>query len=158
MPIDAPPAKIDATRRHGADVMLSDHGAQNREVVAADLARSTAMERGMTLLRPFDDPGIVAGQASVGIELLERGFLVQGDDASWSQGKAREYSLTVLPIIGHEPTDECRNWRPGKPVVPTHRGHRKKLNMSPNFEPDRSQICTGSPENRPESPTDPKST
>ena len=72
MPIDAPPAKIDATRRHGADVMLSDHGAQNREVVAADLARSTAAERGMTLLHPFDDPGIVAGQASVGIELLEQ--------------------------------------------------------------------------------------
>ena len=72
MPIDAPPAKIEATRGYGADVMLSDHGELNREVVAADLASTTASQRKMVLLHPFDDPHIVAGQASVGREMLEQ--------------------------------------------------------------------------------------
>jgi threonine dehydratase len=70
MPEDAPPAKIAATRGYGADVMLSAHGKSNREVVAAELARATAAERGMTLLHPFDDLDIIAGQASVGLEIL----------------------------------------------------------------------------------------
>ena len=72
MPQDAPPGKMEATRGYGAEVLLSDHGDRNREVAAAELARDTAAERGMTLLHPFDDPEIVAGQASVGLEILEQ--------------------------------------------------------------------------------------
>jgi len=72
MPVDAPQRKIDATRNLGADVVLSEHGNRNREVVANALARELAVERNLTLLHPFDDPDIVAGQASVGVELLDQ--------------------------------------------------------------------------------------
>ena len=72
MPIDAPRRKMKATRNFGAEVVLSEHGTQNREVVANALAKELAGERHLTLLHPFDDPDIVAGQASVGVELLDQ--------------------------------------------------------------------------------------
>ena len=72
MPVDAPRAKIDATRGYGAEVVLSEHGARNREEAANDLAAAIAQERGLTKLHPFDDAFVVAGQASCGIEILRQ--------------------------------------------------------------------------------------
>ena len=72
MPADAPAAKVERTREYGAEVVLSVHGARNREVAADELAHELAEDRGMTLLHPFDDPHIIAGQASVGLEMLEQ--------------------------------------------------------------------------------------
>ncbi len=72
MPEDAPRAKMDATRRYGAEVVLSRHGSRNREEAANELAIQLAEERGMTKLHPFDDPLIVAGQASVGLEFMRQ--------------------------------------------------------------------------------------
>ena len=72
MPIDAPKAKIDATRGYGAEVVLSEHGARNREEVANELAAKLAETRGLTKLHPFDDPLVVAGQASCGIEIARQ--------------------------------------------------------------------------------------
>ena len=72
MPDDAPVSKIERTRDYGAEVVLSEHGNRNREVVANELAHQIADDRGMTLLHPFDDPHIVAGQASVGLEMLDQ--------------------------------------------------------------------------------------
>ncbi|MBL8838885.1 MAG: threonine/serine dehydratase [Alphaproteobacteria bacterium] len=72
MPEDAPRAKMEATRRYGADVVLSRHGTRNREEAANELAAGLAQERGMTKLHPFDDPLIVAGQASVGLEFMRQ--------------------------------------------------------------------------------------
>jgi threonine dehydratase len=72
MPIDAPEMKRRATEGFGARVVLSDHGARPREEVAAQLARDTAAAEGLTLLHPFDDPMIVAGQAGAGLEALEQ--------------------------------------------------------------------------------------
>ncbi|MBM3525989.1 MAG: threonine/serine dehydratase, partial [Alphaproteobacteria bacterium] len=77
MPADAPAAKIDATRGYGAEVVLSEHGGRNREEAANDLAMKLADERGLVKLHPFDDPLVVAGQASCGVEIarqaVERG-------------------------------------------------------------------------------------
>ena len=67
MPIDAPQAKIAATRGYGAEVILFDRFTQNREQLAADLAR----ERGMTLIPPFDHPDVIAGQGTAAKELFE---------------------------------------------------------------------------------------
>ena len=67
MPTDAPAAKIAATREYGADVYLYDRKTMDRGSIAADLAA----ERGATLVPPFDDPAIVAGQGTVALELLE---------------------------------------------------------------------------------------
>ncbi len=72
MPNDAPAAKVDATRGYGAKVVLTDHGERAREEVASARAREIAAEQGITLLHPFDDPEIVAGQAGVGLEALDQ--------------------------------------------------------------------------------------
>ncbi len=67
MPTDAPAAKIAATREYGADVHLYDRKTMDRGSIAADLAA----RRGATLVPPFDDAAIVAGQGTVALELLE---------------------------------------------------------------------------------------
>lgn len=67
MPTDAPQAKVDATRGYGAEVVLFDRFAQDREVLARELAR----ERGMTLIPPFDHPDVIAGQGTAAKELFE---------------------------------------------------------------------------------------
>ncbi len=72
MPVDAPEMKRRATEAFGARVILSDHGARPREEVASALARDLAASEGLTLLHPFDDPAIVAGQAGVALEALEQ--------------------------------------------------------------------------------------
>lgn len=70
MPHDAPAAKRDATAAHGARVVLTEHGPRPRGDVAAERSRAIADEEGLTLLHPFDDPLIVAGQAGVGLEAI----------------------------------------------------------------------------------------
>ncbi|WP_292015885.1 pyridoxal-phosphate dependent enzyme, partial [Mesorhizobium sp.] len=72
MPIDAPAAKRDATAGYAARVVLTDHGDRAREEVAAAKAREIAETEGLTLLHPFDDPEIVAGQAGAGLEALDQ--------------------------------------------------------------------------------------
>ncbi|MGX5804521.1 threonine/serine dehydratase [Bradyrhizobium sp. Arg314] len=72
MPIDAPAAKRDATAGYGARVVLTDHGDRAREEVAAAKAREIAETEQLTLLHPFDDPEIVAGQAGAGLEALDQ--------------------------------------------------------------------------------------
>jgi threonine dehydratase len=72
MPIDAPAAKRDATAGYGARVVLTDHGDRPREEVAAAKAREIAETENVTLLHPFDDPEIVAGQAGAGLEALDQ--------------------------------------------------------------------------------------
>ena len=71
MPDDAPAAKMEATRGYGATVELSHHGERPREEAASEMAQTVSAERGVTLLHPFDDPDIVAGQGSVALELMD---------------------------------------------------------------------------------------
>ena len=71
MPDDAPTAKMKATREFGATVELSHHGERPREEAASEMAQAVSAERGATLLHPFDDPDIVAGQGSVALEILD---------------------------------------------------------------------------------------
>ncbi len=67
MPEDAPPTKLDATRGYGADVVMYDRYAQDREELGAQLAA----DRGLSLVPPFDHPDVVAGQGTAALELLE---------------------------------------------------------------------------------------
>ncbi len=67
MPADAPAAKLAATRGYGAEVVLYEREQMNR----AELAASIADERGATLVPPYDDPAIIAGQGTVALELIE---------------------------------------------------------------------------------------
>lgn len=70
MPNDAPQRKIELTRRAGATVVLTEHGARNREEVASERARAIAAEQEFALLHPFDDPLVVAGQSTLMREVL----------------------------------------------------------------------------------------
>jgi threonine dehydratase len=67
MPEDAPAAKLDATRGYGAEVVLYDRWTESREEIGARLAE----ERGLELVRPYDDPFVMAGQGTAALELLE---------------------------------------------------------------------------------------
>ena len=67
MPVDAPQAKIEATRGYGGEVILFDRFTQDRE----SLTRELATERGMTLIPPFDHPDVIAGQGTAAKELIE---------------------------------------------------------------------------------------
>jgi len=67
MPQDAPAAKLAATRGYGAEVVLYDRFAQDREAVT----RRLAAERGMTLVPPYDHADVIAGQGTAAKELFE---------------------------------------------------------------------------------------
>jgi threonine dehydratase len=64
MPADAPAMKIEATRGYGAEVVLYDRFGQSREAIAGEIVA----KRGAILVPPFEDPLIIAGQGTVGLE------------------------------------------------------------------------------------------
>jgi len=68
MPADAPQVKVDGTRAEGAEIVFYDRRRESREEIAARLAG----ERGAVVVPSFDDPAIVAGQGTVGFEILEQ--------------------------------------------------------------------------------------
>ncbi|SDE88371.1 L-threonine ammonia-lyase [Variovorax sp. CF079] len=68
MPTTAPNIKVDNCRWWGAEVVQYDPNAQNRE----DVAREIASPRGMTVVSPFDDYDIMAGQGTCGLEIVEQ--------------------------------------------------------------------------------------
>ncbi len=65
MPTDAPHIKVENTKAYGAEILAYDRGSVDREAVA----RQVAEDRGATLISPFDDPEIIAGQGTVGLEI-----------------------------------------------------------------------------------------
>ena len=67
MPADAPLSKRERTKAYGADVVLYDRDREDREAIARDIAD----KRGATLVRPYDDPFVIAGQGTVGREICE---------------------------------------------------------------------------------------
>ncbi|MBN8962063.1 MAG: threonine/serine dehydratase [Rhizobiales bacterium] len=67
MPADAPLAKRERTKAYGAEVVLYDRLREDREAIA----RGLATERGATLVPPYDDPQIIAGQGTIGREIAE---------------------------------------------------------------------------------------
>jgi threonine dehydratase len=67
MPSDAPRAKRERTAALGADIILYDRDKEDR----AAIAKKIAAERGATLVPPYDDPLIIAGQGTIGREIVE---------------------------------------------------------------------------------------
>lgn len=68
MPSDAPALKIANTREYGAEVVLYDRDNESREEVGEALAS----ERGLTLIRPYDEPEVIAGQGTTGLEIARQ--------------------------------------------------------------------------------------
>lgn len=68
MPADAPQVKVDGTRAEGAEIVFYDRRTESREAIAARIAGET----GATVVPSFDDPAIVAGQGTAGLEIVEQ--------------------------------------------------------------------------------------
>jgi threonine dehydratase len=81
MPMDAPAAKRAATEGYGAEVVEFDRYRDDREA----LVRELAAERGLTLIHPYDEPLVMAGQGTVGLELA---------------GDVDDLDVVVVPVGG----------------------------------------------------------
>jgi threo-3-hydroxy-L-aspartate ammonia-lyase len=102
MPEDAAQAKVDATRGYGAEIVRYDRWTERREEIGARLAQ----ERGLELVRPYDDPLVMAGQGTTALELL---------------AEVPELDLLVVPVGGGGLIAGCataaKALRPGIRVV-----------------------------------------
>jgi threonine dehydratase len=67
MPEDAPRSKVEATRGYGAEVVTYDRYSQDRDA----LGEALAAERGLALVKPYDDPLVMAGAGTAALELIE---------------------------------------------------------------------------------------
>ena len=85
MPADAPAVKVEATLGYGAEVRRYDRLTESREAIAAAIAA----ERGSTVVPAFDDPHIVAGQGTVGLELARQ-----------AQARGVALDLALTPVSG----------------------------------------------------------
>ncbi len=65
MPSDAPALKIANTKALGAEVVLYDRDGESRDAIGAAMSK----ERGLTLIKPYDEPEVIAGQGTVGLEI-----------------------------------------------------------------------------------------
>jgi threonine dehydratase len=105
MPEDAPQSKLDATRGYGAEVVGYDRYRDDRDALGQELAS----ERGLELVRPYDDPLVMAGAGTAALELLEDAGTVDtlvtpvggGGLIAGSATIAR--ALGVRRIVGVEP-------------------------------------------------------
>ena len=68
MPADAPQVKIEGTRSEGAEIIFYDRRTQSRE----EIAQRIADESGATIVPSFDDPAVIAGQGTAGLEIIEQ--------------------------------------------------------------------------------------
>ena len=68
MPSDAPSIKQRNTAAYGAELRLMDRYRDSREEIGAEIARTT----GAALIKPYDDPDVIAGQGTVGLEIAEQ--------------------------------------------------------------------------------------
>lgn len=68
MPSDAPGVKVEGTRGEGAEIIFYDRRTGSREKIAADIAGTS----GATVVPSFDDPAIVSGQGTAGLEILDQ--------------------------------------------------------------------------------------
>ena len=67
MPLTTPFVKVEATQAHGAEVVLEGESVAEAQIRAEIIAR----ERGCTLVHPYDDPLVIAGQGTIALEMLE---------------------------------------------------------------------------------------
>ena len=122
MPEDAPQAKADATRGYGADIVTYDRWTEHREQIGARLAS----ERGLELVKPYDDPLVMAGQGTTALELLteaeELDVLVTPVGGGGLAAGCATVAKTLRPamrVVGVEPAagdDTAQSFAAGKRV------------------------------------------
>lgn len=110
MPADAPRMKIDNTRALGAEVVLYDRATEDRDAIGDRLAE----ERGLTLIKPFDEPQVIAGQGTTGLEIAEQAADegVSEADVLVCCGGGGLTSGIALALEGHAPGLRARTVEP----------------------------------------------
>ncbi|MFQ5946723.1 MAG: threonine/serine dehydratase, partial [Anaerolineae bacterium] len=119
MPSSSVRSKVEATRQYGAEVVLT-------EGHLMDVSRAIQEERDLTMVQPFDDPMIIAGQGTLGLEILDQvpevaavvvgvggGGLISGIATAIKEAKPQ------VKMIGVEPTGAAvmtQSLRKGEPV------------------------------------------
>lgn len=68
MPADSPTVKVDGVRAFGGEVRMYDRYSESREAIGEEIAAS----KGSVLVRPFDDPFVIEGQGTVGLEMVDQ--------------------------------------------------------------------------------------
>jgi threonine dehydratase len=122
MPEDAPRSKVDATRGYGAEVVTYERYGEDREA----LGEALAAERGLELVRPYDDPLVMAGAGTAALELLEDAGVVDtlvvpvGGGGLIAGSATIAKDLGVGRVVGVEPQagdDWRRSFAAGGPVT-----------------------------------------
>jgi len=115
MPADAPRIKLDTTRGNGAEVITYDRVHESREAIGAKISQ----ERGLALIKPFDDPFVIAGQGTVGLEISQEVApdiaLVPGSGGGLASGVAialGDAKVFAIEPEGHD--DIVRSLQSGK--------------------------------------------
>lgn len=105
MPSDAPRIKLETTRSLGATVVTYDRVNESREEIGAKISA----ESGASLIKPFDDPNVIAGQGTLGLEIAEEIspdiLVVQGSGGGLSTGTALALpnaKVFVVEPVGHD--------------------------------------------------------
>jgi threonine dehydratase len=122
MPIDAPAVKIAATKGYGGEIVPYDRYKDDREAIGARLAA----ERGLTLIPPYDNAHIMAGQGTAALELFEEtgpldvlivplggGGLISGCAVA---AKAKSPNCAVYGVEPEAGDDGLRSFRSGQIV------------------------------------------
>lgn len=124
MPADAPAIKVRSTKAYGAEVIHFDRYTENRE----EMGRKVCAERGAVLVPPYEDPYIIAGQGTVGLEIVEQAATagakldavlcnIGGGGLIAGTSTAIRGKLPGVPIYGVEPEgfdDTARSLKSGK--------------------------------------------
>ncbi len=110
MPSDAPKLKIANTRAYGAEVVLYDRATEDRDAIGDALAR----ERGLTLIKPFDNAEVIAGQGTTGLEIAAqaRAMGVEAADVLVCCGGGGLTSGIALALEAHAPGLRARPVEP----------------------------------------------
>lgn len=110
MPSDAPRLKINNTRALRGEVVLYDRANESRE----EIGETLASQRGLTLIRPYDEPQVIAGQGTVGLELARQtaDLGIEKADVLVCCGGGGLTSGIALALEGHAPGLRARPCEP----------------------------------------------
>lgn len=123
MPSDAPQVKVDGTRAEGAEIVFYNRRTESREAIAARISDET----GAIVVPSFDDPAIVAGQGTAGLEIVEQfggappRIVIPCGGGGLASGIALAVSEAEIAIVEPEGWDDMKRSLELGEIVPVER-------------------------------------